>query len=152
MLINIKEAYKKNLYNSFKKGILFFMKLFKTYLLPLLFIAFMLLGLFAFLQAKPSPKNERIYTLVQQFSPYYLDKRLGGLTIKSKTDKNFKEKPTNMTLFKEFERLEKMWAKKHLKLQNSTLLVVDENLTMVKKIPIKNEQELLFIHNYYEIR
>ena len=48
------------------------------YLLPALFLGFLIFGLAAFMESKPSHKNARIYKAVQQYSPYYLDKRFGG--------------------------------------------------------------------------
>ena len=128
------------------------MKLLKKYTLILLFILFTGLGVIAFIQSKPSAKNERVYKAVQKISPYYLDKRFGGLTIKSKIDKEFKEKPTNMTLFKEFERLERVWGKKHLKVENSYLIILDNNLSQRAKLEIKNQEELNFITRYYGIK
>jgi hypothetical protein len=123
----------------------------KKYLPIALLIGFILFGLDAFFQSKPSPKNERIYKTVQQYSPYYLDKRFGGLQIMSKEDPEFKEKPTNMTLFKEFERLEKVWGEKHLKIENNTLIILDNNGSQLSKLPLHSKEEMDFIHRYYGI-
>lgn len=92
------------------------MKSWRPYLPFALFLAFLSAALIAFFQSRPAPKNERVYQALKPYTPYYLDKRFGGLTIRSKTDESFKEKPTNMTLFKEFEHLERTWGKSHLKL------------------------------------
>ena len=123
----------------------------RKYLPFALFAAFFALAILAFMSSKPSPKNERIYKAVQQYSPYYLDRRLGGLTIKNKEDENFKEKPTNMTLFKEFERLERNWGKQHLKLDNNTLLILDNNGTTLSTLPLHTEKEVQFIYHYYGV-
>ena len=128
------------------------MQSFRKYLPLALFAAFFGLAILAFMSSKPSEKNARVYKTVQQYSPYYLDKRLGGLTIRSKEDKEFKEKPTNLTLFKEFERLEKLWAKTHLKLSQNNLIISDNNGTQLNTLKLQNPEELLFIQNYYEIR
>jgi hypothetical protein len=127
------------------------MKAFKKFLPLALILGFILFGLDAFLQSKPSPKNIRIYKAVQAYSPYYLDKRFGGLQIMSKEDKTFKSKPNNMTLFKEFERLEKTWGKKHLKLQENQLIIIDNNGTELSTIPLNTNEELAFIHRFYGI-
>ncbi len=127
------------------------MNTFRKYLPFALFAGFLLFGLNAFMQSRPAPKNTRIYTEVQHFSPYFLDKRFGGLEIRSKTDPDFKEKPNNMTLFQEFERLEREWGKQHLKLQKNTLLILDDNGTVQKEVPLQNKAELDFIHRYYRI-
>jgi len=119
----------------------------------LLFIAlglgFLFFGIGAYLQSKPSPKNTRIYALIKQYSPYYLDKRFGGLQIMSKEDKTFKEKPDNMEVFHRLESLEKAWGKTHLKMDNSQLSVTDNNGTIVTTLPLKNQEEVDFVHRYY---
>jgi len=127
------------------------MQALRKYLPLALFAAFFALAILAFMSSKPSHKNERIYKAVQKYSPYYLDKRLGGLTIKNREDEKFKEKPTNMTVFQEFERLERTWGKKHLKIENNTLVIRDNNGTTQASIPLKSDKELTFIHNYYEV-
>jgi len=123
----------------------------RKYLPVALFIAFFSLAILAFMSSKPTSKNERIYKAVQKYSPYYLDKRLGGLTIKSKEDKKFEEKPTNMTIFKEFERLERTWGKQHLKVKNNTLTIYSNSGEAQASIAIKEDKELTFIHSYYEV-
>ena len=123
----------------------------KKYLPIALLLGFFLFGLDAFFQSKPGAKNERVYKTVQQYSPYYMDKRFGGLQIMSKDDPDFKEKPTNKTLFKEFARLEKEWAKTHLKLENSMLIILDNNGTQLSSLLLQNIEELDFVHEYYGI-
>jgi len=119
------------------------------YLPIALALGFLLFALDAFFQARPEPKNERVYKAVQKYSPYYLDKRFGGLEILNKEDKEFKEKPTNSTLFEEFQRLEKKWGKTHMKLEGTTLIIADNNGTEVAKLSLQNKEELDFVHSYY---
>ena len=121
----------------------------KKYLPIALLIGFILFGLSAFFQSKPSPKNARVYKTVQKYSPYYMDKRFGGLTILNREDPEFKEKPTNMTLFKEFERLEKTWAKTHLKLEGNTLIILDNNGSQLTSLPLQTKEELDFAQQFY---
>ena len=124
---------------------------FRKYLPIALFLGFLLFGLNAFLESKPSNKNARVYKTVQKYSPYYLDKRFGGLQIMSKEDPKFKEKPNNMTLFKEFERLEREWGQKHLKIQNNILVISDNNGTELLTLPLQTKEESDFTHRYYGI-
>ena len=124
----------------------------KKYLPFALFLGFLLFGLSAFLQSKPSSKNARVYKVVKEYSPFYLDKRFGGLQIMSKEDSSFKEKPNNMTLFKEFERLEKEWGKKHLKLENNTLLILDNSGKTQSTLTLNNKDEIEFVHQYYGVK
>ncbi len=123
----------------------------KKYLPFALFAGFLIFGLDAFMQSRPSAKNTRIYQTVQQYSPYYLDKRFGGLCIMSREDSEFQEKPNNMTIFKEFERLEKAWGKKHLKLQNNQLIILDNNGTQQAVLPLQTKEEIDFVHHYYGV-
>ena len=64
---------------------------FKKYLPFALFAGFLFLGLMAFKESKPSQKNERVYTTVKKYSPYYTDQRFGGIQIMSKEDTEFQE-------------------------------------------------------------
>jgi len=123
----------------------------KKYLPIALFLGFIFIGFLAFLDGRPSHKNARVYKTVQTYSPYYLDKRFGGLQIMHKEDASFKEKPNNITLFKEFEHLEKKWGKKHLSIKENKLIIVDNNGTTLKELPLENKDEITFIHNYYGI-
>ncbi len=119
----------------------------------LLFIAlsagFLIFALAAYMQSRPTPKNARIYQALKAYSPYYLEKRFGGLQIRSKTDKGFKEKPTNMEVFHRLEALEKAWGKKHLNLQGSHLIIHDLNGTQLGVIELKTPDEKAFVHTYY---
>jgi len=124
----------------------------RKYLPLALLLGFLVYGLDAFFQSRPSHKNARVYKTEQKYSPYYLDKRFGGLEILNREDPEFKEKPNNMTLFKEFERLEKLWAKTHLKLSQNNLIISDNNGTQLNTLKLQSPEELLFIQNYYEIR
>ncbi len=123
----------------------------RKYLPFALFLGFFIFGLNAFLESKPSSKNARVYKTVQEYSPFYIDKRFGGLQIMSKEDSSFKEKPNNMTFFKEFERLEKEWGKKHLKLDNNTLLILDNSGKTKSTLPLNSRDEIEFVHHYYGV-
>ena len=69
----------------------------------------------------------------------------------SKEDPEFKEKPTNMTLFKEFERLEKTWGQSHLKIEGNTLIVLDNNGSEQEKLIFQTQEESDFAHHFYGI-
>ncbi len=124
----------------------------RKYLPFALFLAFFLLGLNAFLKSKPSNKNERVYKVVKQYSPFYIEKSFGGLQILNREDSSFKEKPDSMKFFKEFERLEREWGKKHLKLDNNRLFILDNGGKTVSILPLKSRDEIEFVHNYYGVK
>jgi len=121
----------------------------------LLFIAlglgFLLFGIGAYLQSQPSAENKRVHSIVRKYSPYYLDKRFGGLSILSKKDKEFKEKPSNLEVFHRLEALERQWASTHMKLENNQIIISDDNSTVVGNVPLKSKKELDFVHEYYGI-
>lgn len=127
------------------------MSKYKTYLLPLLFSGFVVMGVSAYFQSRPEDKNQEIYQQIKVYSPYYLDKRFGGLQIMSKTDKSFKEQPDNMEVFHRLDWLEKEWGKKHLRIQNSKLVVVNDNNTTLAIILIQTKEDRRFIEQFYEI-
>jgi len=128
------------------------MQKFNKFLPIALFLGFLFAGIALFIQAKPSHKNARVYKIVRKYSPYYLEKTIGGLNIKKKGDKKFKESPDNAKLFKRFEFLEKEWGKKHLKLIGTTLEIFDNNNSIVKKIELKNKNEINFAKKYYGVK
>lgn len=121
----------------------------------ILFIAvslmFLFFGISAYIQGRPTPKNERVYSLVKEYSPYYIDKRFGGLSILSKNDKEFKEKPSNLEVFHRLEALEKEWASTHMSLDGSTVVIKGDNSNAVSKIPLDSPPEIEFVHSYYGI-
>ena len=45
-----------------------------------------------------------------------------------------------MTLFKEFERLEKSWGKTHLKIESNTLIILDNNGSQLATLPLQNKR------------
>nr|MBL0721700.1 hypothetical protein [Sulfurovaceae bacterium] len=89
---------------------------------------------------------------VQKYSPYYLDKRLGGLQIMSREDKDFKEKPSNINVFHLMDKLEKDWGKTHLRLNTDTLIIMDNNASDIAIIKLNNKDEIQFVNRFYGIR
>jgi len=121
----------------------------RNYLVLALGVGFLLLAFTAYQNSKPTPKAP-IYKEIRRYSPYYLDKRFGGLEILNREDKEFKEKPNNMEIFHRFEQLERDWGKKHLQIDKNSLKIIDKNLT-IKTIPLTSEKDIEFIHKYYGI-
>ena len=122
------------------------------YVFVALGIAFLLFGFSAYKESIPEPKNDRVYKEIKKYSPYYIDKRFGGLRILSKEDEEFKEKPTNMQVFHRLDKLEKDWGKAHLKLSSNNLIIVDNNGSEVANIELKNKDEIKFINIFYGIK
>ncbi len=120
----------------------------KKYLPIALMLGFLVVGLSVFIASKPTTKAP-IYKSITKYSPYYLDKRFGGLQILKRDDKEFKEKPINADLFKRYEYLQKEWGKKHLK-RDGDILVIESSKGTIK-VPLKSVEDREFIKNFYGI-
>ncbi len=126
------------------------MSLVKKVFVFALFSAFLVMGILSMQRAMPAHKEERIYKAIEVYIPYYLEKRIGGLTILSKKDENFKEKPSAAEVMLRLDELEKEWAKKHLSIHNNDLIIRQEDNTTVK-IFIQTPQERAFIKSFFGI-
>jgi hypothetical protein len=122
----------------------------QKYLFLALTLGLTLMVFIAFEQGKPSTKAP-IYTEIKHYSPYYIDKRFGGLQIMSKEDKEFKEKPVNIEVFRRLDYLEKTWGQTHLKIENNQLNVLDNNGSIINSLPIKTKTDSNFLHTFYGI-
>ncbi len=121
----------------------------RKYLPLALMLAFFFVSINAFLSSKGERKS-KIYLQIKEYSPYYFEKSLSGLVIKSRLDKDFEKKPSNMQVFHVMDKLQKEWGKKHLKIENDNLIIYDNN-KVVKKIKIKDKKEFDFLHRFYGI-
>lgn len=124
----------------------------KKYLFIALSFGFVVLGFIAYQKSVPINKDTDIYKKIKIYSPYYIKRRIGGLSILSKSDKEFKVKPTNTEVFHILDKLEQSWGKRYLKVLNSELIVMnDENKTVVK-IPISSKKDKDFLNSFYGVR
>lgn len=115
------------------------------------FAVFMLLAMMALKEGMPSEKDARVYPILQNYMPYVLEKRAGGLSIKSKIT-GIKEKPPAKDVYGRLEQLEKQWGKEFLKLEGNALSILDKNRNEVTKIILKNEKELSWVKLYFELK
>jgi len=113
-------------------------------------VGFFVMGFLSMQRAMPAEKETRIYNAIKVYSPYKLEKRMGGLTIVD-TRTGIKEKPSAAEVYLRLDELEKVWAKKHLRLQKNDLVVVGDNNQSIVKIYIENEKEMLFVKSFYGI-
>ncbi|MEA3455584.1 MAG: hypothetical protein U9R26_03670 [Campylobacterota bacterium] len=127
------------------------MEKYRKYLIWGLAAGFLVLAVSAYVKSQPESKNKRVHQEVTKYSPYYIDKRVGGLNIKSREDEEFKEKPDNVVVFRRLDELEKAWGKTHLKLENSHLLILDNNGSTLTTFPLESQDEIDFIHRFYGI-
>jgi hypothetical protein len=61
-----------------------------------------------------------------------------------------KEKPSAAEVLHRLDELDKEWAKDHLSVENSTLLITRENETTIE-IAIETEKERAFIKHFFGI-
>lgn len=123
----------------------------KKLLLFAFFAIFMFLGINALKEGMPSPKNERVYLLLEKHMPYTLEKRVGGYSIVSNETK-VKEKPPAKDLFLRLEQLEKQWGKEFLKLDNDILIVLDKNKNEILKIELLTKEEKTWVKEYFDFK
>lgn len=125
------------------------MNLKKALILGLL-AAFLILGVISMERAMPDTKEDRIYKAIKVYSPYLLEKRIGGLAIVDKRNGE-KEKPSAKEVLHRMDELEKKWGKDHLRVENNQLIVIGENDQTVARIFIETQKEREFLKNFYGI-
>lgn len=123
----------------------------RNLLIVAFFIIFMFLGITTLKESMPSPKNDRIYSMLQEQIPYVIEKRAGGLSIKSKIT-GVKEKPPAKQIFLRLEQLEQQWGKEYLKIKGNNLIVLNEEKKEVKNILLKNAEEINWVKDYFGIK
>lgn len=126
------------------------MSLVKKVFVSTLLGGFLFMGVISLKRALPEPKEERIYLAIKEYSPYKLQKRIGGLEIVD-TRTDTKEKPSSAEVMHRLDEVEGIWGKKHLKVENSTIFVMDENKTTIAEIAIENKEERDFIKSFFGI-
>jgi hypothetical protein len=114
------------------------------------FTAFLILGIVSMQRAMPDAKEDRIYTAIKVYSPYVLDKKIGGFNIVDKRT-GTKESPSSKELFHRLDELEQKWGKKYLKIENNDVLIMGENNQTVARIFIETEKEKAFLKRFYGI-
>ena len=115
-----------------------------------LLAGFLIMGIIAMDRAMPEAKEERIYKAIKEHSPYYLEKRIGGLTILKKNDEDFKEKINAAEVLHRLDELDKKWAKTHLSVNNNDIVILqDDNSTV--KIFMETPKERAFVKSFFGI-
>ena len=122
----------------------------KKYLFIGFLFAFLVMGFVSMQRALPDAKEDRIYKAVRVYSPYKVEKRIGGLTIlDSRT--GTKEKPEAAEFYHRLDEVDKVWGKKYLKIENNDVIIMGENNQTMVKIFMETEAEKEFIKSFYGI-
>ncbi len=112
--------------------------------------AFFVLGFISMQRAMPETKEDRIYKAISVYSPYKLEKRMGGLTIID-TRTGTKEKPEAADVYHRLDEVEKIWGKANLRVENNDVLIMGENNQTIVKIYMETEAEKKWVKDFYGI-
>lgn len=122
----------------------------KKVLITVFLFSFLVMGGLSIKRALPEPKEERIYLAIKEYSPYKLQKRMGGLEIVNmKTDT--KEKPSSAEVMHRLDEVDGVWGKEHLRVENSTVFVLDDNKSTIAEIAIETKEEREFLQRFFGI-
>jgi len=113
--------------------------------------AFLVMGYVSMQRALPDAKEDRIYQAIRVYSPYKIEKRLGGLTIVDSRNGE-KEKPSAAEFYHRLDEIDKEWGKQHLKIENEDVIILGENNQSMVKIFLQTAAEKEFVKNYYGIK
>ena len=122
----------------------------KKGLLAGIIFAAIVMGVLSMQRALPDQKNERMYKEITKYSPYYMEKTIGGLSIIDKRDGR-KEKPSAADVMHRMDEVQKEWGREHLKVENSDLIILGENNQTLVKVFIQTEDERKFLQDFYGI-
>ncbi len=111
--------------------------------------AFLVMGFVSMKRAMPENKEKRIYKAIKAYSPYQLEKRIGGLTIINTKD-DIKEKISAAEVLHRIDELDKKWAKTHLSVEGGDVIVRKDDNTTVK-IFIETPKERAFLKSFFGI-
>ncbi len=122
----------------------------KRILWGFLFI-FIFLSAVALITNMPEKKDVRVYKEIVKYFPYKIKKEFGGLDITdTRTNKDL-DVP-NAKVFVIYDDLLKKWGKTHLKLQNNTLIILNDDKSERAKIALKNSKDIEWVKNFFSLK
>ncbi len=113
--------------------------------------AFLVMGFLSMQRALPDAKEERIFKAIHLYSPYKVEKNIGGLVIIDSRS-GIKEKPSNADVLHRIDELEKSWGHKHLTIDDDQVIIMGENNQSVAKVFIETDAERLWLDTFYGIK
>jgi hypothetical protein len=113
-----------------------------------LVIIFFVLSFQKFKDAQPEPRSERIYDEIRKFSPYYLEKRIGGFRIMMKGSSE-KEQPPIDQVWTRLDQLDKGWGFDHISIINNDVIIKDNNDKEITKIKLQTKEEKQWVEKFY---
>ena len=112
--------------------------------------AFLVMGYVSMQRAMPEAKEDRIYKAIRVYSPYKVEKRMGGLTIIDSRDGR-KEKPSAAEFYHRLDEVDKEWGAEHLRVDSNDVVILGDNNQTVVKIYLETEAERKFVQSFYGI-
>jgi hypothetical protein len=112
--------------------------------------AFLVMGFVSMQRAMPEAKEERIYKEITLYSPYRVEKRMGGLSLVNKQT-GTTEKPSAAEFYHRLDEVQKEWGKEHLKVVGNEVEILGDNNQTIVKIFIETEKEKAFVKSFYGI-
>lgn len=112
-------------------------------------LAALVLGVLVMKHAAPE-KKPAIYHDIHLYSPYVLQKRMGGLEIMDKRTGEI-EKPSNQEVFLRLDELEAAWGKSHLRVEGDTLFILGDHQQTITQLHIENIQDRQFLQHFFGI-
>ena len=87
-----------------------------------LVIVFFALSFKTFQDAQPEKKSDRIYQEIRKYSPYTLEKRVGGFRIMMEGSSE-KEEPPITEVFTRLDQLDQGWGQEHFSIKDQILII-----------------------------
>ena len=113
-----------------------------------LVVLFFALSYQTFQDAQPEPRSQRIYDEIRKFSPYYLEKRIGGFRIMMKGSSQ-KEQPPIDQVWDRLDQLDKGWGFNHIKIDGNYLIITNNDNKEITKIKFESLEEKKWVQKFY---
>ncbi len=116
-------------------------------------MVWVLMAVFAFLSIStfiinmPEKKDRHVIEKISAYFPYEITKTIGGLDILDKKSGE-KLKIDNSKVFLAFDDLLKKWGATHLKIDDHTLIILNDQNQTVDKMHL-DEKELKFVKEFF---
>jgi hypothetical protein len=114
----------------------------------ILVVVFSFLSIMALVVNMPEKKDPAVMAKLEPYIPYEVTKTIGGLDILDRrTDE--KLKIDNAKVFIAMDSFTKKWGKNHLRVENDTLVILDDANKTVDTMPLTPSQRV-FVHQFFE--
>ena len=114
----------------------------------ILVVVFSYLSIMALVVNMPEKKDPAVMAKLEPYIPYEITKTIGGLDILDRrTDE--KLKIDNAKVFIAMDSFTKKWGKNHLRVENDTLIILDDANKTVDTMPLTPSQRV-FVHQFFE--